>query len=48
MKKYDYIISVIRRGGNIVITNHIKLYDENGNFVCCLSDSDLQAIREII
>lgn len=42
----SYILSVLKRGGNIIVTNYIKLYDENGNSVCCLSDADLEAVRE--
>lgn len=44
----SYILSVLKRGGSIVVTNYIKLYDESGNFVCCLSDADLEAVREIL
>lgn len=44
----SYILSVLKRGGNIIVTNCIKLYDENGNFVCCLSDADLEAVRKNI
>lgn len=43
----SYILCVLRRGGRIVNTNYIKLYDENGEFVCCLSESDLQAVNEL-
>jgi len=43
--KYSYILSVLREGGNIRITTCIKLYDKSGNFVCCLSDKDFNAIR---
>lgn len=44
----SYIRSILNRGGEIRITNCIKLYDENGNFVCCLSDADLEALRKNI
>ena len=42
----SYILSVLKRGGNIIVTNYIKLYDENGNFVCYLSDADLKAVSQ--
>ena len=42
----SYILSVFNQGGKIIVTTAIKLYDNKGNFVCCLSDRDLQQVRE--
>jgi hypothetical protein len=44
----SYILSVFNQGGKIIVTTSIKLYDNKGNFVCCLSDRDLQQVREAI
>ena len=44
----SYILSIFNQGGKIIVTTTIKLYDNKGNFVCCLSDRDLQQVREAI